>query len=169
MTEDPSTSVFTIGAHLVAGAGLGGVPWGRAVLQRGPAQRPGRGEPGGPAWGEGGGGGPDGLRKVHPVPGPLPHGGAEPGSDLTGRSGHQTGGTGPTQVRGLRDDVDEYGGGMIMDLNVFFVLFQLLDSTLLCTWMMMVICASGDDIHRARLHILNYKKSVFLHSFMNLE
>lgn len=72
-------------------------------------------------------------------------------------------------MRGLRDDVDEYGGGMIMDLNVFFVLFQLLDSTLLCTWMMMVICASGDDIHRARLHILNYKKSVFLHSFMNLE
>lgn len=120
MTEDPSTSVFTIGAHLVAGAGLGGVPWGRAVLQRGPAQRPGRGEPGGPAWGEGGGGGPDGLRKVHPVPGPLPHGGAEPGSDLTGWSGHQPGGTGPAQVRGLRDD---RGDMMIMDFNVFFFTF----------------------------------------------
>ena len=83
----------------VARAGLVGVPRRGSGLQGRSPERPGRGQPGGATRGEGGHRGTHRLWKVHAVPGPVPYGGAEPGSDSPGRAGRQHCGPGSAQVR----------------------------------------------------------------------
>lgn len=93
-----SVGASTSAVPSVARAGMVGVPCCGFGLQGRSSQCSGRGEPSNATWGEGGHRGTYGLRQVHPVPGTVPYGGAEPGSDSPGWVGYQHCGPGSAQV-----------------------------------------------------------------------